>query len=134
MKIAWAGSVFISSNLSAPRYRDTKDEMALRVWPKIQMSMDKNVPTIPTAASDSVALWFTLPIIAVSVNDNTGSATPEINAGMANLLIFLKEISALKGSVHNNKMDIHSVWENKFHHVFCSTKFVKFLIALVLGK
>ena len=55
-KIACAGRFFTSLNLSAPKYCDTIEEIALRVWPKTQISMDINVVTIPTAAKDSVAL------------------------------------------------------------------------------
>ena len=55
-KIACADKFFISPNLSAPKYWDTIDEIALRVCPKTQISIDKNEDTIPTAASDSVAL------------------------------------------------------------------------------
>ncbi|GGI56182.1 hypothetical protein GCM10011444_04910 [Winogradskyella haliclonae] len=66
--------------------------MALLVWPKTQISIDKNVETIPTAAKDSVAFKDILPIIAASVNESIGSETPEINAGMASLLICFKEI------------------------------------------
>jgi hypothetical protein len=49
-----------------------------------------NVPTIPTAAKDSTAFIEMLPIIAVSVIDNKGSETPDINAGMASLFMCFK--------------------------------------------
>ena len=96
MKIAWAGSDLIASRLFAPRYWDTSDEMALRVWPSTQISIDKNVVTIPTAASDSVAFISIFPTMAASVNDKIGSETPEINAGIASLLICLRLISVFK--------------------------------------
>ncbi len=64
---------------------------ALRVWPKIQISADKNEPTIPTAARTSVALSGTLPTTAASVAESIGSAIPANNAGTARRFIFLKE-------------------------------------------
>ena len=66
--------------------------MAERVCAKIQNIADKKEPAIPTAAKDSIGFKFTFPTIAVSVIDNKGSATPEIIAGIASLLICLKEI------------------------------------------
>ncbi len=84
--------------------------MALRVCPKTQMSIDKNVVTIPTAAKDSVAFKSILPMIAASVKDKIGSDIPEINAGMASLLICFKVIFvALKVLTHNNEKEIHFV-------------------------
>ena len=50
-----------------------------------------NEPAIPTAAKASVELTSKLPTIAVSVMDKSGSAIPAIIAGMASLLIALKE-------------------------------------------
>ena len=72
------------------------DEMALLVCPKTHINIEMNAPTIPTAAKDSTALFSMFPIIAVSVIDNTGSAIPAINAGMANRLMFLKLMSVFK--------------------------------------
>ena len=70
--------------------------MALLVCPKTHINIDKNVVTIPTAASDSVAFNWIFPTIAASVNDKIGSEIPEINAGMAILLICLKVIVVFK--------------------------------------
>ena len=92
IKMACAGKFFIWSNLLAPRYWDTIADIALRVCPKTQMSIDINAVTIPTAANDSVGFKFTLPTIAASDKDKTGSEIPEIKAGIANLLMFLKLI------------------------------------------
>ena len=66
------------------------DEMALLICPKTQTNIEIKAPTIPTAAKLSVAFTSILPIIAVSVIDNKGSAIPAIKAGMASLLMFLK--------------------------------------------
>lgn len=96
IKIACAGSDFIASRLLAPKYCDTSEEIALRVCPSTHISIDKNVVTIPTAAKDSVALISIFPTIAASVNDKIGSDTPEIKAGIANLLICLKVIAVFK--------------------------------------
>ena len=52
--------------------------------------MEIKAPTIPTAAKDSVACNVMLPTTAVSVRDSMGSETPEINAGIASLLICFK--------------------------------------------
>ena len=82
--------------------------------------MDKNVVTIPTAAKDSVALKSILPIIAASVNDNIGSDTPEINAGIASLLICFNVIVVLTRLIHNNEKDIHFVLGNKYHLIVYS--------------
>ena len=95
-KMAWAGSDLIASRLSAPKYWDTSEEIALRVWPRTQISIDKKVVTIPTAANDSVAFTSIFPTIAASVKDKIGSETPEIKAGMSNLLICFKVIAVLK--------------------------------------
>lgn len=54
--------------------------------------MDIKVETIPTAAKDSVEFSVTFPTIAASVNDKIGSETPEINAGIASLLMCFKLI------------------------------------------
>lgn len=51
-----------------------------------------NDPAIPTAASASVGFTVIFPTIAVSVIDSKGSAIPEMIAGIASLLICLKEI------------------------------------------
>ena len=96
MAIACAGNPFTSSNLLAPTYCETIDEMALLICPKTQINIEMNAPTIPTAAKLSVAFSEMLPIIAVSVIDNNGSAIPAIKAGIANLLIFFKVIVVLK--------------------------------------
>lgn len=86
----------MASRLFAPRYWDTSEEIALLVWPSTQISIDKNVVTMPTAANDSVAFTSILPTMAASVKDNIGSETPEINAGIASLLICLRLISVFK--------------------------------------
>ena len=70
-------------------------EMADRVCPSIQISIDKKEPTIPTAASDSVLSEGILPTTAASVLDSIGSAIPAIIAGMANCCMRLKEMSML---------------------------------------
>ena len=70
--------------------------MALLVWPSIHISIDKNDPTIPTAASDSRLYVSMLPTMAVSVIDNTGSAIPAMVAGIARLLIVLKLTTVFK--------------------------------------
>lgn len=117
--IACAGKFLIASNLFAPRYWDTIDEIALRVWPKTQINMDKKVVTIPTAAKDTVAFFSMLPIIAASVKDNIGSDTPAISAGMASLFICFNVIGGvLKVLIHNSKKEIHFVWGNKFLLIF----------------
>ena len=67
-------------------------EMADRVWARIQMSAERNDPAMPTAARASVGLIRMLPTMAVSVIESRGSAIPAIIAGIARLLIFLKEI------------------------------------------
>ena len=64
-------------------------EMALLVWPKIQISMDKKEPTIPTAASASTPSTGIFPTIAVSVMDKIGSAIPAMVAGIAKRFIDL---------------------------------------------
>ena len=94
--MACAGRFFTWSNLFAPKYCETIDEIALRVCPKTQTNIDINAPTIPTAANDSVAFIAIFPTIAVSVIDNMGSDTPAINAGIASLLICFKLIDVLK--------------------------------------
>ena len=72
------------------------DDIALRVCPKTQISIDINVVTIPIAAKDSVAFRSTLPTTAASVSDNIGSDMPAINAGIASLFILFKLISVVK--------------------------------------
>ena len=109
IKIACAGRFLTSLILFAPRYCEIIDEIALRVCPKIQISIDKNVPTIPTAAIDSAVFIGILPIIAASVSDNIGSEIPEINAGIANLLICFELMSIFKILIRNSKKDIHFV-------------------------
>ena len=85
---------------------------ALRVCPKTQISIDIKVVTIPTAAKASVGFNLTFPTMAASVRDKIGSEIPEINAGMANLLICLRAILVLTRLIHNNKRDVRSVLEN----------------------
>ena len=88
--MAWAGNVFTSSNLPAPKYWDIMADMALLVCPNIHISIDKNDPTIPAAAKDSNPSTEMLPTMAVSVIERMGSAIPAIVAGKAKLLIVLK--------------------------------------------
>ena len=120
IKIAWAGRFLIRSNLFAPTYCDTMDEIALLVCPNTQISIDKKVLTIPTAAKASVALTVMLPTMAASVNDRIGSDIPEIKAGMANLFICFKLIFILTVLIHSNEKDIYFVWGNKYLQVFYS--------------
>tara|TARA_R110002050_G_scaffold78664_2_gene168056 strand:- start:1568 stop:1771 length:204 start_codon:yes stop_codon:yes gene_type:complete len=61
--------------------------------------MDKNEPTIPAAAKDSIPSWGMLPTMAVSVMERIGSAIPAIVAGMARLLIVLKFIGVFKNRI-----------------------------------
>ena len=68
------------------------DEIALRDCPKTQISIDKKVVTIPTAAKDSVALTGICPTIAASVSERIGSEIPAIMAGTASLLMCLRLI------------------------------------------
>ena len=73
--------------------------------------MDKNEPTIPAAAKDSIPSWGMLPTMAVSVMDNSGSAMPAIVAGIARLLIVLKFITVFKKNcftilILNNERDV----------------------------
>lgn len=68
------------------------DEMALRDCPSTQISMDKKVVTMPTAAKDSVAFTGIWPTIAASVRERIGSAIPAIMAGTASLLMYLRLI------------------------------------------
>ena len=76
--------------------------MALRVCPRIHISMDKKEPTIPTAASDSRPYVGILPTIAVSVIDSTGSAIPAIVAGIAKLFMVLKLTTVFKNIMDYN--------------------------------
>ena len=90
------------------------DEMALRVCPNTQISMERKAPTMPAAASDSIPLMGIFPTIAVSVIDSNGSAIPETVAGMARRLIFLKvtavfDIIKTKAQVHSSGRDVRSV-------------------------
>ena len=78
------------------------EEMALLLCPKTHISIEIKDPTIPTAPKLSTAFNSILPIIAVSVIDKIGSAIPEINAGIASLLIRLKLISVLKKNKINS--------------------------------
>ena len=82
-KIAWAGKSLSSSILPAPKFWDTIAEIALRLWARIQMSIERKDPTIPTAASDSVPYSGILPTTAASVLESTGSAMPDSIAGIA---------------------------------------------------
>ena len=76
---------------------------------------------MPTAAKDSVASRSILPITAASVKDKIGSDTPEINAGMASLLMCFKEmLVVLKVLIRNNERDIHFASENKYHLIVYS--------------
>jgi hypothetical protein len=61
--------------------------------------MDKNDPTIPAAAKDSIPSWGIFPTMAVSVMDSRGSAMPAIVAGMARLFMVLKLIGCLKKGI-----------------------------------
>jgi hypothetical protein len=70
-------------------------EIALLLWARIQISMERKDPTIPTAASASVPNSGIFPTTAASVLDNTGSAIPDKIAGIASCCILLKEISVL---------------------------------------
>lgn len=94
--IAWIGKFSILSSLLAPTYWEIMEDIALRIWPKTQINIEINAPTIPTAAKLSVAFVSILPIIAVSVMDKRGSAIPAIKAGIASLFIFFKLISVSK--------------------------------------
>ena len=94
--IAWAGKEPISRRRPAPRYCDIIAEIALRVWPRIHISIDRNEPTIPTATSDSSPSTGIFPTMAVSVIDKTGSAMPAMVAGMANLFMVWKLTAVLK--------------------------------------
>ena len=85
--IACAGKLWRSFNLPAPKFCETIAEMALRVCAKIQIKAERNVPTIPTAASDSIPNSLIFPTTAASVAERTGSAIPEIIAGMASCWI-----------------------------------------------
>lgn len=118
MAMACAGNVLMSSNLSAPKYCETSAEMALRVCPNTQTSMEMNAPAIPTAAKASVASKSTFPTTAVSVIDSKGSATPEIKAGIASLLTSDVVIFVFKECVRNSEKDTHFAWESKYLPVF----------------
>ena len=94
--MAWAGKSLTLSKLFAPTCCEIIDEIALRVCPKTQISMDKKVVTIPIAAKASVGLICTFPTTAASVKDRMGSDIPAIKAGMASLFICFKLIEVLK--------------------------------------
>ena len=85
------------------------DEIALLVCPNTQISIERKVVTIPTAAKDSVALICMFPTMAASVNDNIGSDTQEINAGIASLFICLRLIFMLTILIHSNEKGDHFV-------------------------
>lgn len=74
--------------------------MALRVCPRIHISIDKKEPTIPTAARDSRPYVCMFPTIAVSVIDKTGSAMPAMVAGMAKLLMVLRLTTVFKNRMY----------------------------------
>ena len=97
MAIIWAGKVFISFNLFAPKYCAIIADIAERVCAKIQNKADKKEPAIPTAAKAAVGLCSTLPTIAVSVIDNKGSAIPAIKAGNAKRFICLNVTFGFNG-------------------------------------
>lgn len=118
--MACAGKFLTDSTLPAPKYCETIDDIALRVCPNTQINIDKNVETTPTAAKDSVAFIDILPIIAASVNDKIGSETPDINAGMASLLICFKEMVFFTIPIRNNEKDTYFAWENKYHLIVYS--------------
>ena len=101
-KIACAGNAFTSLILPAPKYCEIIVEIALRVCPNTHINIDKNDPTIPAAARDSIPSISILPTIAVSVNESKGSAIPAIVAGIANLLMFLKVIEFFNGQLGLN--------------------------------
>lgn len=67
-------------------------EIADRVWARIQTMAEIKDPAIPTAAKASVGFTLILPTIAVSVIESSGSAMPEMIAGIASLLIWRNEI------------------------------------------
>ena len=94
--MACAGKAFTSSNLPAPKYCEIIAEIALRVWPRIQISIERKEPTIPAAARDSSPSTGILPTMAVSVMDNKGSAIPAIVAGIAKAFIDLKLTAVFK--------------------------------------
>lgn len=98
------------------------------------MSIERNVVTIPTAANDSVALTSILPTTAASVNDKIGSDTPEINAGIASLLIFFKLMDVVKIRVHNNKKEIHFVGESKHFLIVCNREVRKIFGSCYFGR
>ena len=74
----------------APSFWDTVVDIAVLVWANIHIIADKNEPTSPIAAKDSVGFSSTPPIITKSVNEIKGSAIPAMIAGIAILLISLK--------------------------------------------
>ena len=78
------------------------DEIALRDCPKTQISIDKKVVTIPTAAKDSVALTGICPTIAASVSERIGSEIPAIMAGTASLLMCLRLIRVSNSSIFHD--------------------------------
>ena len=98
-KMACAGNDFTSLMLPAPKYCEMIVEIALRVCPNTQINMDKNDPTIPAAARDSMPSISILPTIAVSVKESKGSAMPAIVAGIANLLMLLNVIEFFNGTI-----------------------------------
>ncbi len=89
------------------------DEIALRVCPKTQISIEIKAPTMPIAAKDSVALISIFPTIAKSVMDRIGSDTPAINAGIARRLIFLRLMIDFTGYIRSSKKDVRFVLEKR---------------------
>ena len=77
--------------LSAPKYCAIIAEIADLVCANIQTIAEINDPAIPTAARASIGFISMFPTMAVSVIDNRGSAIPDMIAGIANLLMSLKE-------------------------------------------
>jgi hypothetical protein len=94
--MAWAGRLATCASFPAPRYWEIMAEIALRVCPRIQMSMERKAPTIPTAARDSSPFTGIFPTMAVSVIDKIGSAMPAIVAGIASLLMVLNDTTVFK--------------------------------------
>ena len=95
INMIWDGNFNISSILFAPRYCDIIAEIAERVCAKIQTIAVIKEPAIPTAASASVGFNFKFPTIAVSVIDKSGSAIPDMIAGIANWFMLLNEKEGL---------------------------------------
>ena len=75
------------------------EEIAVFVCATIQIIAERNEPTIPAAASDSMGFTSTLPITAISVSEISGSAIPAIMAGIARRLISLKLTDVFKNGI-----------------------------------